>query len=307
MSKASIAIIGADTFIGRHLADSLAQTEFEIKRVPLATTPVGRNSPQAGLDLADSQAVIFTSPPTGAGNLKTAKQTAVDHVRQILDAAIEGDVARVVYISSAITTWDTSAPEPYGEDDFYVPGSTDSNFAEVQAFCEAELYRYLSRGLPIIPVLPSLAIGPGRRPEAIFRLLCSGRLPLQLTGETEVVDVRDVGRAAKTALLEGRPGRRYIVRGHRIDTAELCDKFSRSAKRPALETKFPGVALSGVLQRIDTLTARILGRDHGLGDQMTQLCQFPPLKSNRAEAELNHTPNSLEKTISETVEFYLSG
>jgi dihydroflavonol-4-reductase len=134
--------------------------------------------------------------------------------RRVLQVALEREIPRVIYTSSAFTvgcgTSDTLAVETT---EFNLAHLEDP-YIESKRKAESIASEFLSKGLEVVILNPGLVLGPmSIRPTigtALVRL--TGTLTkLYPSGGILVSDAEDVARAHIVAMERGIPGERYIV------------------------------------------------------------------------------------------------
>ena len=321
--KPSVLVLGAADFLGRHVARRFDTMGYDVHGTP---RPEGGE----GVDIAwhDSDLEVDGTlqeameacevvvdcagfEPTDAFDLDGALRRGVGRLRRVLDACRRHRIGRVVYLSSPATLGVDSADgaEELTESDFYVPGSVDDAFFDVKFSMEAELYRYLNDGLPVVVAIPGALVGPGGAETAtgqLIRQLAAGRLPAVIDGTFNAVDVRDLAESVVSVLERGRPGRRYILGGENVGIAEFVRRAAAACGVPPPERRLP----AGLTRRATRIAERVgrrvgwRGRSALIG--LDTLYYTAPLSIERAEAELDHRPRSLDGTLADTVEWLRS-
>ena len=134
------------------------------------------------------------------------------------------DVGRLVYTSTLTTIGPPPSPDRLADErDFYLPGSTRSAYFESKWAMEAEAWRAVAEGLPVVIVNPTAVFGPWdvetdhRRDPAERRQ--GTAFPSGSTWRQTSVDARDVGRGHVLAAERGRVGQRYILGGENLPYA----------------------------------------------------------------------------------------
>jgi dihydroflavonol-4-reductase len=180
-------------------------------------------------------------------DLRRTWDVNVKGTRNILDAARENRIPRVVCVSSisVLGVPAGDATEADETNDSYAPGRNPVSFhssAEARAAVESSLrgdYSFSARirvpyfdsklaayedvrraaaedQLPVVLVLPGTAVGDGDTGYSIGGLVdrvYRGRLHLTLPGGTSFVSSRDVARGIRLSAEHGRPGEPYIISG----------------------------------------------------------------------------------------------
>ncbi|MBV8934722.1 MAG: NAD-dependent epimerase/dehydratase family protein, partial [Alphaproteobacteria bacterium] len=149
----------------------------------------------------------------------------VDGTRDLLTAALDAGVERIVYTSSVATLGLISG----GSADEATPSSISEMIGPYKQskFAAEELVRDLfhQRGLPVVIVNPSTPVGPHDvKPTPTGRLIVEaacGRMPAFVDTGLNIVHVDDVAEGHLAAADKGRIGERYILGGENMALAEI--------------------------------------------------------------------------------------
>jgi dihydroflavonol-4-reductase len=164
-----------------------------------------------------------------AGSLREA----VGGMRRVLRAAAEAHVGRLVYTSTLTTIGPPDEPGRMPDErDFYLPGSTDSAYFESKWAMEAEAWRAVAEGLPVVIVNPTAVFGPWDVKPTTGEILVNvakGRFPVWLDLEANIVDARDVGHGQVLAAERGRIGQRYILGGENLPVRQALEVAAQEA------------------------------------------------------------------------------
>ncbi len=272
----TIGITGATGFLGASLTSHVARSLPAGDRVVTFGSRTDRNPltadlglPCARLDVTDrSQAfrlirdidILYHVAGSVDYSRRFRQRTWTVNVlgtRNVLDAAMENHVARVVCVSS-ISVMGLPAPGAACADetnDRYAPGRNPLSFAGPQdalAAVDDSLrgdFRFLERvkipyfdskiaafelagryatreGLDVVRVLPGTAVGAGDMHMALAGLVqrvYESRLAFTLPGGTSFVSAADVARGIALAGQKGRRGEAYIITGRDEDNLSHRD------------------------------------------------------------------------------------
>src|SRR5205085_4523695 len=188
----------------------------------------------------------------------------VEGTRNLLIAALETGIERVVYTSSVATLGLVAG----GSADEATPSSIDDMIGPYKRskFAAEEVVRELvrERGLPVVIVNPSTPVGPGDiKPTPTGRLILEaarGQMPAFVDTGLNIVHVDDVAGGHLAAAEKGRVGERYILGGENMSLAEILAAVSQAAGRRAPRLRIPHAALFPVAFGAE-LAARITGRE----------------------------------------------
>jgi len=232
----------------------------------------------------------------------------VEGTRDLLKAALEAGVERLVYTSSVATLGlvpGGSADEetPSGIDDMIGPYKRSKFVAEEVA---REFAR--ERGLPVVIVNPSTPVGPRDiKPTPTGRLIVEaacGRMPAFVDTGLNIVHVDDVAEGHLAAAEKGRIGERYILGGENLTLAEILAEVANAVGRRPPWLRIPHRALLPVAFGAE-LAARITGRDPFVtmdGVRMSQKRMY--FSSAKASREIGYQPRPARDGIADAVAWF---
>ncbi|HLK54978.1 MAG TPA: hopanoid-associated sugar epimerase [Chthonomonadaceae bacterium] len=171
----------------------------------------------------------------------------VEGTRQLLQAALEAGVRRVVYTSTVgalgIPHDGTSGTEetPVAEADMI------GHYKRSKFLAEQEARQFVAKGLPVVIVNPSTPVGendikPTPTGQIIVDFL-NRRLPAYVDTGLNLVDVHDVAAGILLAGERGRPGERYILGNQNLTLKAMLELLAEITGLPAPKVQMPyGVA-----------------------------------------------------------------
>ncbi len=164
-------------------------------------------------------------------------QVNVDGTRNLLEAAMEAEVERVVYTS---TVGALGYREDGGPADEKTPATLDQmigHYKRSKFLAEEEARRAAVHGLPVVIVNPSTPVGPRDiKPTPTGQIIVdflNRRMPAYIDTGLNLIDVGDVAMGHLLAAERGQVGERYIL-GHRNLT--LKQIFSTLAEIAKIQT-----------------------------------------------------------------------
>jgi dihydroflavonol-4-reductase len=235
-------------------------------------------------------------------------RTNVTGTRDLLTAALEAGVERVVYTSSVATL----GLIPGGSADETTQSSAKDMIGPYKRskFEAEELARELARerGVPVVIVNPSTPVGPGDvKPTPTGRLILEaarGQMPAFVDTGLNIVHVDDVAAGHLAAAEKGRIGERYILGGENMSLAEILDAVSRAVGRRPPRLKVPHTMLFPIAFGAE-LAARITGREPFVtldGVRMSRKKMY--FSSGKAARELGYKPRPAREAIAVAVEWF---
>ena len=134
--------------------------------------------------------------------------------RKVLRIALEKEIRRVVYTSSAFTIGSGTMEDPAAEDAEFNLAHLNDPYIESKRKAESIAREFLEKGLEIVILNPGLVLGPRcvRPTIGSSMVRMSGTLTkLYPSGGILVSDAEDAARAHIAAMGQGTSGERYIV------------------------------------------------------------------------------------------------
>jgi dihydroflavonol-4-reductase len=243
------------------------------------------------------------------GTDKLVHRVNVEGTRNIVQAACQAGVRRLVYTSSihAIhrAPHGTVIDETIPFDTFNALSTYDHSKAEASLNVLASI----SRGLDVVIACPTGVVGPYdyRRSEMGQLILdCVLRKPaLYVDGAYDFVDVRDVADGLILAAEKGRTGETYILSGERLTVRGLLDTVWELTGG-----RFPRIKIPFDLARIAAVFTPLYYRLSKTKPRFTSY-SLETLKSNsvishdKAARELGYQPRSLRESLDDTVQWFL--
>jgi dihydroflavonol-4-reductase len=225
----------------------------------------------------------------------------VEGTRNVLENALEMQVSRVVYTSSAVTIGE--ADGQLGEENTVHRGYFLSDYERSKHSAEGVALDLCQRGLPLVVLNPTTVYGPGQTTHmtgALDRFL-RGRLPVVVDARLNFVYIDDVVEGHLSAMERGEVGRRYILGGENSSLVEFLSlgaEIAGVSRRPRV---VPGPLVRASAQVLDVVS-RLSGRRPwvSLDEARTASHSFIfDTRRAREELGLEWTPlrTGLERTV----------
>ena len=232
----------------------------------------------------------------------------VEGTRDLLTAALDAGVERIVYTSSVATL----GLIPGGSADEATPSSISEMIGPYKQskFAAEELVRdlFYQRGLPVVIVNPSTPVGPHDvKPTPTGRLIVEaacGRMPAFVDTGLNIVHVDDVAEGHLAAADKGRIGERYILGGENMALAEILAEVASTVGRRPPRLRMPHRMLFPVAFGAE-LAARVTGREPFVtldGVRMSRKKMY--FSSERASRELAYAPRPARQAIADAVAWF---
>jgi dihydroflavonol-4-reductase len=206
-----------------------------------------RHSLEAALDGCDTLYHVAAMYALWAENPREIYESNVTGTVNILEAAMQAGVQRIVYTSSVATIGLPKDGTPGTESVPLSPEDLVSDYKRSKYLAEQEVLKYAQRGLPVVIVNPSFPVGawdvkPTPSGQLIVNFL-RGKIPAYVDTGLNVIDVEDVALGHVIAAERGRIGERYILGHANLTLPELFQLLEQVSGRRAPRFRLPyGVA-----------------------------------------------------------------
>jgi dihydroflavonol-4-reductase len=253
-------VTGATGFVGSAIARELLKDGEEIK-VLVRKTSDTRNIDKLDVekvygDIRDSASMkkalegcdtlYFTAAYFAhwAPDPKLLYEVNVGGTKATLQAALEAGIKKVVYTSTnnAIAA---SGPIPANEEKAFNYWEARDHYSMSKYIAENEARIFVTRGLPLVMVNPTLVIGindikPTPSGQMIIDV-ASQKMPGYIDGGVNLIDVEDVARGHILAAKKGRIGERYLFGNRNITVHDYLHLIAEIAgvKPPSLKLPYP--------------------------------------------------------------------
>ena len=236
-------------------------------------------------------------------------QTNVWGTRNVVEAALECGVKRLVHLSSLHAYDQHPLLEVLDESRGPADSLRDAPYDRSKAAGEEEVRRGIARGLDSVILNPTSVIGPyDGAPSPMGQLfldLYYRRLPALIVGGYDWVDVRDVVAATMAAETQARCGENYLISGHWHTVRELADLSQQATGITAPRLQLPMFAA-----RLWAPCQVVLDRCRGRRPLYTPVSVRVMAHGNRrissakAQEELGFHPRSLAESIGDTYRWF---
>jgi dihydroflavonol-4-reductase len=206
-----------------------------------------RGSLEAALEGCDTLYHVAAMYALWARNPRDIYDSNVTGTVNILEAAEQAGVQKIVYTSSVATIGLPKDGTPGTEEIPLSPEELVSHYKRSKYLAEQEVLKYAQRGLPVVIVNPSFPVGawdvkPTPSGQMIVNFL-RGKIPAYVHTGLNVVDVEDVAIGHLMAAERGRPGERYILGHANLTLPEVFQLLAQVSGMNAPRFRIPyGVA-----------------------------------------------------------------
>jgi dihydroflavonol-4-reductase len=243
------------------------------------------------------------------GSNEFVRKVNVDGTRNVIHAAMEAGIQKLVYTSSihAIKRIENGVIDealPYDPDNPY--GAYDRSKAQATL----EVQQAAQAGLEAVIVCPTGVIGPydfrGSIMGDVIRTAAEKKPTLYVDGAYDFVDVRDVASGLIAAAENGKRGESYILSGQRMSVRYLLETVREITGQGFMLMKMPF--------EFAKWAAQFTPRYYQLTKTSPRFTSYSleVLRSNsnishaKATRELGYRPRSLYESIADSVKWFLA-
>jgi dihydroflavonol-4-reductase len=301
-------VTGASGFVGAAVARALVNADWQVRvlvragsdRTNLQNLPlevaVGDLTVAASLQqaLAKCDALFHVAADyrLGARDPSQLYQTNVDGTRNLLTAAADAGVKKIVYTSSVATIGLPTDGSPGDEQTPVSLAAMIGHYKRSKFLAEQLVLDAASAGTPAVVVNPSTPVGPGDvKPTPTGQLVrdaAAGRMPAYVETGLNIVHVDDVAAGHLMAFHHGRIGERYILGGEDMTLQQILGAIAQLVGRPPPRIRLPYAAvlpIAYLAEAVALLTGRS-GRVTLEGVRMSRKRMF--FSSAKATRELGY-------------------
>jgi 3beta-hydroxysteroid-4beta-carboxylate 3-dehydrogenase (decarboxylating) len=239
-------------------------------------------------------------------------ETNVLGTRNVLRAAHEAGVKRVVVTSSFSAVGHTES-RPSNEEDAFYPYMHHMPYEVSKAWTEHEVMKAVRDGLDAVIAISCAILGPNdfvpSRMGRVVRDFANGAMTAYLPGGFEFVSARDLVEGHILAMEKGRAGHRYIFGTQFVTVDELVEMLERITGVPRPKLRLPAPVMMGIAQAADVvfrLFPKVPRRFTAGAVRILQLQRRAD--KTKAMTELGYAPTSVEDALREQYAwFYARG
>jgi dihydroflavonol-4-reductase len=314
-------VTGASGFVGWHIARKLLERGCRV-RVLVRTTSRLRELEgveTATGDLRDAGSlrravegcdVVFHAAADyrlWAREPKELYESNVDGTRNLLAAAREAAVGRVVYTS---TVGCIGIPKD-GEGNESVPAGLEDMtgaYKRSKFLAEQVALEFAAGGLPVVIVNPTAPVGDHDfKPTPTGKIIVDflkGTMPAYIDTGLNLVDARDVAEGHLLAADRGKPGERYILGSENLTLAEIFGRLERASGVKAPARRIP-YALAYAAGAATTGWAAVSGHEPRAPLDAVRMARKKMWVSHaKAAGELGFSPAPADEALTRAVNWF---
>jgi dihydroflavonol-4-reductase len=215
--------------------------------------------------LADCDALFHVAADyrLGAPDPSELYRTNVEGTRNLLAAASDAGVEKIVYTSSVATMGIPPHGAPGDEQTAVSLSAMIGHYKRSKFLAEQVVLEAARAGTPAVIVNPSTPVGPGDvKPTPTGQLVldaAAGRMPAYVDTGLNIVHVDDVAAGHLLAFHRGRVGERYILGGEDMTLRQILVYIARVVGRAPPRVRLPYAAvlpMAYIAEAVAKLTGR---------------------------------------------------
>ena len=244
-----------------------------------------------------------------AVNGKELYDSNVDGTRNILQAARESGVGRVVYTSSVATMGFGNNGKVTDENTPVALGDMIGDYKRSKFLAEQLVIAAARGGQDVVVVNPTTPIGERDiKPTPTGRIVVdflNRKFPAYVDTGLNLVDVRDCAAGHLVAMEKALPGERYILGGENLTLKQILDKLAASTGLPSPNIRLP-YAVAYATGVVDTLiTGAIRKREPRVTlDSVKMGRKKMFVTSAKAERDLGWNAGPVDGALRRAVEWF---
>ena len=318
-------VTGATGFLGSHVARTLLAEGAELRLLVRANSRTDNIADLAAEcavgDLRDLESlrrgisgceVVFhvaADYRLWAVDGRELYQSNVEGTRNILQAARENGVRRVVYTSSVATMGFGNNGRMTDETTPVALENMIGDYKRSKFMAERLVIDAAHRAQDVVIVNPTTPVGERDiKPTPTGRIVVDflkRKFPAYVDTGLNLVDVKDCAAGHVLALEKARPGERYILGGENLTLKQILDKLAAITGLPSPSIRLP-YAVAYATGVVDTLvTGKLRQREPRVTlDSVRMGRKKMFVTSSKAERELGWNPGPIEGALQRAVEWF---
>ena len=313
-------VTGASGFLGWHVARVLRERGYPVRALVRAGSRVDaldvepvmgdlRDADSLGRAVAGCGLVFHVAADyrLWAKEPSELYRSNVDGTRNVLEAARQAGVERVVYTS---TVGCIGVPDGgIGNEDLPVSlADMAGDYKRSKFLAEQVALEFARRGLPVVIVNPTAPVGdhdvkPTPTGKIVVDFL-NGDMPAFIDTGLNVVDVRDTAEGHWLACERGRPGERYILGSENLTLAQILQELAQITGRRAPTTRLP-YAVAWCAGACSTAWAGVTGTPPRIPMEAVRMARKKMwVTHEKARRELGFAPGPARQALKRAVEWF---
>ncbi len=243
------------------------------------------------------------------GEIPIVRRVNVEGTMNVLKAAVQAGVERLVYTSSIHALARLPRGQIVDENTPFDPHNPYGVYDQSKAQATLEVQKAAEAGLNAVIVCPTGVIGPfdfrGSMMGSVIRSAAERRFTPYVDGAYDFVDVRDVADGLIAAAEKGRAGQAYILSGQRISVRYLLETVREITGKGFPRFKVP-LVLAKFAARFAPAYYRLTRSSPRFTPYALEVLQSNAhISHEKASRELGYHPRPLYESIRDTVYWFI--
>ncbi len=320
-------VTGATGFVGSSVARLLLHEGFEVRALVRSTSTLS-NLEGLDVEIVRGDLTHYESVRSAVKGCSCVFHVAADYrlwvprpdeiyrnnvqgTVNVMEAALEAGVNRVVYTSSVATLGLKPDGSPADEDTPVSLSDMIGHYKRSKYLAEEAVRKMVEeRGLDAVIVNPSTPAGPRDiKPTPTGRMIleaAQGKMPAYVDTGLNMVHVDDVAMGHLLAYRRGRAGERYILGAENMTLKQILEAIAEIAGRTPPRISLPhGLVLP--VAHVAEAWARISGREPMVtvdGVRLARKKMF--FSAKKAMRQLGYQPGPARKALEDAVNWFRS-
>lgn len=258
----------------------------------------------------DVDVIIHLAAKISIGNnsFESLKEVNLDGTRNLVNAAKKAGVRRFIHFST-IHVFEHAPPDEEMDESRPLIKDSPLAYEVTKSMADEWVLQQQSEDFDVIILNPTAIIGPfdfepSLQGSFIIRLY-NNALPGLVPGGYDWVDVRDVCKAAISAINKGKPGERYFLSGHYVSVVDFANILSEVSGKKIKKTVLPlWLAYMGV--PFIKLWSKLRNEEPLYTNQSLSILQSgnKKISSIKAKNDLDFEPRPIAETLKDTLEWF---
>ena len=317
-----ILVTGASGLVGSHLIQSLIEKGIIVRALYRQSIPSFKgaekvnwvkgdildfstlNEAMQGVSQVYHCAAIVSFSPKQADVMLQAN---VEGTANIVNACIQHQIQKLVYVSSVAALGRIRQDAPINETMNWTPETSNSIYGKSKYLAEMEVWRGMGEGLNVAIVNPVIILGAGDWNKGSSEIFKSAydEFPWYTNGVSGFVDVMDVVEAMQLLMKSEVNGQRFIISADNVSYQAIFNLIAKAFnKRPPSKKVTP--LLAAIVWRLEAIKGFVTGKTPLLTKETAATAQaivhfdntkflktFPDFKYRTLQDTINRTCTEL--------------
>lgn len=317
-------VTGGTGFLGSHIARKLVRRGERVRILLRRTSRTSNiegidaervygdvldiNSARVALKGCDTLYHVAGFVSSKKADYKKMEEINVSGTVNVLSAALEAGIKRVVYTSSVAAIGVDPGGGIADEDTPFTLERMGIQYVNTKYRAEKEALKLYEKGLPLVIVNPSMVIGSGDvylSTTGFILWYCKRKFPGYIEGGGNFVDVEDVEAGHILAAEKGKIGQRYILGNKNLSLKELFGLLEKITGIPIPKMKIPyflALITGFIAERIFRVSSPSFVSFDVDSVKLINMSWY--FDSSKAVRELGFSQTPIEETVEKTIRWF---